>query len=192
MAAFRGPKVWLWRWRRNPLRRRSDVLEAWIMLAAWVFTVLGGVVSGLVTVDAVENSLARDRAESRTVPAQLVEDAPDAGTNGLTGRVVWTKVRWTASDGTLRSGQVRVAAGTSADTPVLVWTDPDGRLVDRPATVEVARLRAWLIGIFAGAGVAGVPFATGRLLRGRLERRRMDRWDEEWDRIGPLWGRTAS
>lgn len=45
MAAFRGPKVWLWRWRRNPLRRRSDALEAWIMLTAWAFTVLGGAVT---------------------------------------------------------------------------------------------------------------------------------------------------
>src|SRR5690349_3819265 len=116
MAAFRGPGVWLWRWRRNPLRRRSDVLEAWIMLAAWVFTVLGGAVAGLATVGAVENSLARERAESRTVPAQLIEDAREA--SGPAGRVVWTRVRWTAPDGTVRSGQVRVAAGTLADTPV--------------------------------------------------------------------------
>lgn len=190
MAAFRGPRVWLWRWRRNPLRRRSDVLEAWIMLAAWVFTVLGGAVAGLATVGAVENSLARERAESRTVPAQLIEDAREA--SGPAGRVVWTRVRWTAPDGTVRSGQVRVAAGTLADTPVLVWTDPDGRLVDRPTTVPVARLRAWLIGVFAGAGVAGIPLAVGSFLRGRLERRRVDRWDEDWARIGPLWGRMTS
>ncbi|MFD5638983.1 hypothetical protein ACFWJM_33225 [Streptomyces sp. NPDC127077] len=190
MAAFRGPRVWLWRWRSNPLRRRSDVLEAWIMLAAWVFTVLGGAVAGLATVGAVENSLARERAESRTVTAQLIEDAPEA--SGPGGRVVWTRVRWTAPDGIVRSGQVRVSAGTSSDTPVLVWTDPDGRLVDRPTAVAVARLRAWLIGAFAGAGVAGIPFAAGRFLGGRLERRRMDRWDAEWARIGPLWGRMTS
>ncbi|MFE1289417.1 hypothetical protein [Streptomyces sp. NPDC058751] len=190
MAAFRGPRVWLWRWRRNPLRRRSDVLEAWIMLAAGVFTVLGGVVAGLVTVGVVENGLARERAESRTVTAQLFEDAPEA--TGPAGRVVWTRVRWTGPDGTARSGQVRVAAGTAADTPVLVWTDPDGHLVDRPTTVTVARLRAWLIGIFAGGGAAAVPFVAGRRLRGRLERLRVDRWDEEWARIGPLWGRMAS
>ncbi|MEU6270855.1 hypothetical protein ABZ871_00285 [Streptomyces populi] len=192
MAAFRGPKVWLWRWRRNPLRRRCDVLEAWIMLAAWVFTVLGGTVTGLVTVHAVEKGLARERAEWHAVPAQLTEDAPAADTTGPAGRVVWTKVRWTAQDGTPRSGRVRVSAGIPADTPVLVWTDSDGRLVNRPTGVAVARLRACLTGVFAGAGVGAVPFAAGRLLRARLERRRMDRWDEEWDRIGPLWGRTAS
>ncbi|MGW0965872.1 Rv1733c family protein [Streptomyces sp. NPDC002516] len=192
MAAFRGPKVWLWRWRRNPLRRRSDVLEAWIMLAAWAFAVLGGAVAGLVTVRAVEDTLARERAESRTVPAQLVADAPNVGADEPAGRVVWTKVHWTAPDGTDRSGQVRVSAGTSADTPVLVWTDAEGRLVTRPPTVAVARLRACLIGLFAAGGVAAGPFAVGRLLRGRLERWRVDRWDEEWERVGPLWGRMAS
>ncbi|MET7983709.1 hypothetical protein [Streptomyces sp. NPDC005281] len=192
MAAFRGPKVWLWRWRRNPLRRRSDVLEAWIILAAWGFTLLGGAATGLVTVRAVEDALARERAESHTVPARLIEDAPNAGAGEPAGRVVWTRVHWTAPDGTSRSGQVRVSAGTSADTPVLVWTDPDGRLATRPPTVAVARLRACLIGVFVGGGLAAVPFAAGRSLRGRLERRRVDRWDEEWERIGPLWGRMTS
>ncbi|MEU0433955.1 hypothetical protein ABZ153_20390 [Streptomyces sp. NPDC006290] len=192
MAAFRGPRVWLWRWRRNPLRRRSDVLEAWIMLAAWALTVLAGAVTGLASIRAVEHGLAQQRAEWHAVPAQLTEDAPEASGTDPAGRVVWTKVRWTAPDGTPRSGQVRVYAGTSADTPVRVWTDPDGRLVTRPTTVAVARLRAYLIGTFAGVGVAGVLFIAGRLLRGRLERRRMRRWDEEWERIGPLWGRMTS
>ncbi|WRZ94505.1 hypothetical protein OHB54_38950 [Streptomyces sp. NBC_01007] len=192
MAAFRGPRVWLWRWRRNPLRRRSDVLEAWIMLAAWAFTVLLGAVTGLATVRAVEHGLAQQRAEWHAVPAHLIEDAPEARGTDPAGRVVWTKVRWAAPDGTPRSGRVRVYAGTTADTPVLVWTDPHGRLVTRPASVAVARLRACLMGTFAGVGVAGVPFIVGRLLRGRLERRRMERWDEEWERIGPLWGRMTS
>lgn len=39
---------------------------------------------------------------------------------------------------------------------------------------------------------AGILFATGRLVRARLERRRMDRWDIEWQRIGPLWRRMTS
>ena len=28
--------TWLWRRRRNPLRRRTDVVEAWVVLALWV------------------------------------------------------------------------------------------------------------------------------------------------------------
>ncbi|MCX4992675.1 hypothetical protein [Streptomyces sp. NBC_00568] len=192
MAAFRGPKVWLWRWRRNPLRRRSDALEAWIMLTAWAFTVLGGAVTGLAAAQTVEHGLALDRARWHAVPARLTEDAPDMSETESGARVVGATVRWTAPDGTHRSGRVRVYAGTPAGTPVTVWTDPEGRLVTRPTTAAEARVRASLVGVLVGVGAAGVPFAVGRLLRGRLEQLRMEQWDEEWERVGPLWGRMTS
>ncbi|WP_330302809.1 MULTISPECIES: hypothetical protein [unclassified Streptomyces] len=192
MAAFRGPKVWLWRWRRNPLRRRSDALEAWVVLVAWALTVLGGVFTGLAATQAVEHGLAQERAQWRSVPALLTEDAPDEGAMESAGDLVWAKVRWTAADGSPRAGQARVSAGTVAGTSVTVWTDPHGRLVTRPATASQARLRAAQVGVLVGVSAASVPFVCGRLLRGRLERRRMEQWDEEWERIGPLWGRKTS
>jgi hypothetical protein len=48
-----------------------------------------------------------------------------------------------------------------------------------------------VIGGLAGVCAAAVPFVGGRVLRGRLERRRMDQWDAEWARFGPLWGRKT-
>lgn len=42
-----------------------------------------------------------------------------------------------------------------------------------------------------GVSVASVPFVGGRLVRGRMERRRMAQWDEDWQRVGPLWGRKT-
>jgi hypothetical protein len=196
MAAFRGPKAgrWLglWRWRRHPLRRRSDALEAWIMLGAWALTVLGGVFAGLAATQTVEHDLAEQRAARHSVPARLTEDAPDSSATESGGDIVWAKVRWTGADGSPRVGRVRVYAGTVAGATVTVWTDPDGRLVTKPATASQARLRACLVGVLVGVSAAGVPFVGGRFLRGRLERRRMERWDEEWERIGPLWGRMTS
>ncbi|MYS43445.1 hypothetical protein GTY23_19820, partial [Streptomyces sp. SID5998] len=50
-----------WRWRRNPLRRTSDVVEAWILLVAWTLAVLGGLVAGLLTAGAVQQSADRVR-----------------------------------------------------------------------------------------------------------------------------------
>ncbi|MPY40171.1 hypothetical protein FNH04_09685 [Streptomyces phyllanthi] len=38
-----------WRWRSNPLRRRDDVIEAWIVVAVWTVMVLGGALVGAVT-----------------------------------------------------------------------------------------------------------------------------------------------
>ncbi|MFD2686770.1 hypothetical protein ACFS5L_18270 [Streptomyces phyllanthi] len=192
MAAFRGPKVWLWRWRRNPLRRRSDRLEAWVVLAAWTLTVLGGVAMGMVASRSVENNLAQQRVEWRPVVARLTEAAPGtAAPSGSTAERVWAEVRWTARDGSVHTGQARVAPASEMGTTVTVWTDTEGLMVTKPATESEARLRASLIGALVGATAAGVPFVGGRLVRGRLERRRMDQWDEEWERVGPQWERKT-
>ncbi|MBW8820836.1 MAG: hypothetical protein JF598_22125, partial [Streptomyces sp.] len=37
-----------WRWRRNPLRRRSDVIEAWTVLAVAALMLLGAPLVGAV------------------------------------------------------------------------------------------------------------------------------------------------
>jgi hypothetical protein len=191
--ALRGPKVWLWRWRRNPLKRRADKVEAWVVLGAWLLAALAGVLAGLAATGSVERSLARERAEWQQVEAHLTEKAP--GRSGQTGSTggdqVWAKVTWQAMDGTSHTGQVRVQPGSVAGTPVTIWTDPEGRLVTRPATKSQAALRATLIGGLVGLSAAFVPFVGGRMLRGRLERCRIDRWDTEWARFGPMWGRTG-
>jgi hypothetical protein len=144
------------------------------------------VLAGLATTQAVEHSLARQRAEWRPVPAQLTERAP--GTTSSGAERVWAEVRWTATDGSAHTGQTRVEAGSTAGTPVTVWTDRDGRLASKPATESQAALRAALIGTLVGVSAATVPFAGGRAVRGRMERRRMEQWDAEWKQVGPQWG----
>jgi hypothetical protein len=192
--AFRGAKVWLWRWRRNPLRRRADKVEAWVVLGAWLLTALVGVFAGLAASRSVEGTLARERVEWRQVEARLVAKAPGtfAGQTGTASSdQVWAKVRWAAPDGTSHTGQVRVRPGSATGTPVSVWTDAEGRLVTRPTTPAQAHLRAALIGALVGASAAIVPFVGGRTLRARLERRRIDQWDAEWARFAQQRGRTA-
>ncbi|WP_037890862.1 Rv1733c family protein [Streptomyces viridochromogenes] len=189
--AFRGPKVWLWRWRRNPLKRRADAVEAWALLAAWVLTVLTGVLAGLTTAGTVEHSMARERVEWRPVVALLTERAPgtaDSRSGTASGEHVWAKVRWYAPDGSPHTGQARVRPGSGVGTPVTVWTDAQGRLVTRPATESEARSRAALVGGLAGVCAGFVPFVAGRAVRRRLESRRIDQWGHEWARVGPLWG----
>lgn len=192
MKAFRGPKVWLWRWRRNPLRRRADVLEAWVVLAAWLLTVLAGVSAGLAAARSVDDGLARERAAWRPAVARVVAKAPGRSASETSGAErVWAEVRWTAADGSAHTGQARVAPGSAAGSPVTVWTDPRGHLVSRPATASEAAFRAVLMGGLVGLSAAAVPFVGGLALRGRLERRRMDDWDAEWARLGPQWGRKT-
>ncbi|MFH8804136.1 hypothetical protein ACH4F6_31860 [Streptomyces sp. NPDC017936] len=192
--AFRGPKAWLWRWRRNPLKRRADTVEAWVLLGAWALTVLVGAVAGWAAARSVEEGLARERVEWRPVTGLLVEQAPGrppARSGASSGERVWAKAGWTGPDGSARTGQVRVSPGSAAGTPVTVWTDRRGRLVTEPATAGQARVHACLVGGLAGVAAATVPFAGGRVLRDRMERRRVDRWDAEWARFDALWGRPA-
>ncbi|MFF5958084.1 Rv1733c family protein [Streptomyces luteogriseus] len=192
--ALRGPKVWLWRWRRNPLRRRADRVEAWVVLGVWLLTVLVGVLAGTAVSRSVEDGLARERDEWRPLVARLAERAPGTASENVPvsrAEHVWATARWTSADGSEHSGQLRVPAGSAAGAPVTVWTDAEGRQVTRPVTEPQARVRASLIGGVAGLCAAVVPVVAGRALRGRLERRRIDQWDAEWARFGPMWGRTA-
>ncbi|MFC9927488.1 hypothetical protein [Streptomyces sp. NPDC127190] len=192
--ALRGPKVWLWRWRRNPLKRRADVVEAWVLLGAWLLTVLAGLLGGLMAARSVEQGLAGERASRHAVVARVVGRVPKPAAEGGragAGDQVWATMRWTAPDGSVHTGRIQVEAGTRDGTTLTVWTDPRGRLTDRPTTATEAALRAALAGALVGASAAAVPFAGGLLLRGRLERRRMAAWDTEWARLGPQWGRTV-
>ncbi|MEU6009454.1 hypothetical protein [Streptomyces sp. NPDC047453] len=193
--AFRGPEVWLWRWRRNPLKRRADMVEAWVVLGTWVLGVLAGVLAGWTVARGAEQAMALEPLARTPTVARVTERVPgsSAGAGGAPGTAlrVWGKVRWTAPDGTARSGWARVWPGSAAGTPVTVWTDSRGRLVTGPATPAQARTRAVMSGGLVGVGAAAVPFVTGRALRACLERRRLDQWDTEWARFGPLWSRKA-
>ncbi|MFG3201255.1 hypothetical protein [Streptomyces sp. NPDC048192] len=194
LKAFRGPKVWLWRWRRNPLKRRADVVEAWVVLGAWLLTVLAGLAAGLAADESVESGLARERTDWRPVVAHVVERVPGSTpmrSHASSGERVWARVRWTVPDGSAHTGQVRVEPGSRPGTPVTVWTDQHGRLVGRPTSASEATFRGVLIGCLVGVSAAAVPFAGGLALRGRLERRRMRAWDTEWARLGPQWGRMV-
>ncbi|MFE1439132.1 hypothetical protein [Streptomyces sp. NPDC058739] len=187
--------VRLWRWRRSPLRRRSDVVEGWVLLVAWTLAVLCGVLAGLTVAGSVERGLARERAEWRPVTARLTERAPGVppGPGAASGSQVWAGIGWRAPDGSPRSGQARVGPGTAAGTAVKVWTDRQGRLVGEPVGAAEARVRSALVGTLMGLGAAMVPFACGRAVRDRLECRRLDQWETDWLRFDPLWGhRTGS
>jgi hypothetical protein len=182
-------KVWLWRWRSNPLRRRSDVVEAWLLLAVWVLAVAAGAVVGAATAHSVERNLNERRAERHAVSAVVAEDAPDtvSTTTGTRGQA-WVTVRWTAADGSPRTGTARVQPGTGSGATVRVWLDRHGNVVPAPLSSGEAELQGIALGTATAVGAGATVVFLGWVVRGRLERRRLARWDMEWARIGPQWG----
>ncbi|MCZ4514015.1 hypothetical protein O3Q52_38950 [Streptomyces sp. ActVer] len=188
-------KVWLWRWRDTPLRRRSDRLEAWIVLTAWLFAVAGGLSVALVAGVSFEQSLAVRRAQVHPVTAVLTQDAPGAPaltTDGTSEGTVWAKVRWTAAEGTTHTGLAKAEPGSEAGTSVTAWVDRKGELRSQPPTAVEAQLYSVLVGTSAGLAAGATVLGCERLARAGLDRRRLREWDAEWARVGPQWRKRMS
>ncbi|MHC3474811.1 Rv1733c family protein [Streptomyces sp. 7R007] len=192
MARARHGKVWLWRWRRNPLRRRSDVADAWIVLAAWLIALCGGLLTGLAAAAAADHGLERQRAERHPLSAVLTQDAPGrTSASALDGDLVWVTVRWTMPDGSTHTGQTKVRADAKAGAPVTVWVDRQGRVTSKPLTPGEASLQAAWTGALVSLSVAGALLGGAQLIRLHLARRQFRRWDEEWARLDTPWGRKT-
>ncbi|MEW2120777.1 hypothetical protein AB0945_37650 [Streptomyces sp. NPDC005474] len=179
----------LWRWRNNPLRRRDDIVEAWIVLAVWAVVAVGGTVAGLMTAHAARDVFAHQRADRQTVRAVLLNDVPRSAlaTAGGTDRRM-TSVSWTTPEGATRTGRTLVNTGLDAGAHVTVWQDGQGRLTAAPPTTKEATMESGFLGTAAAASFAGLAFGTGAVVRWRLERRRIDQWGREWELVGPRWG----
>ncbi|MFF1273240.1 hypothetical protein ACFVZC_07500 [Streptomyces marokkonensis] len=186
----RPRRVRLWRWRRNPLRRRSDLVEAWLTLATLVLALLVGAFAGLAAAGVVDRSLEDRRERTRPVTAVLVEDARDAlpapvAEDGDGG--VWAKVRWTAPDGTARTGRAEVEPGSRAGTEATVWNDTAGRLVSAPPEGAEAGFQIVMAGVTVAVATGGLVLLGGWLVRSRLQWRRLAEWEAEWRRVEPSW-----
>ncbi|MGW2209670.1 Rv1733c family protein [Streptomyces sp. NPDC001781] len=181
----------LWRWRSNPLKRREDVVEAWIMLLVWVVAVIGGAVAGVLTAQATVGLLARQRADRHPVHAVLLTDARRSGTGPWAGRIlVEAPVRWRSPDGATRTGRALVDNGLRAGSRVVVWQDEWGTLSPaKPANPTESSFEAGLFGLGAALTVGAASYGAGALGRVWLDRRRSARWDREWDLVEPRWAR---
>ncbi|MEH0551828.1 Rv1733c family protein [Streptomyces sp. B21-101] len=179
----------LWRWRNNPLRRRDDIVEAWIVLAVWAVVAVGGTVAGLVTAHAADDTFARQRTDRQAVRAVLLDDVPrTALAMGGTIDRRMTAVSWRTPEGSPRTDETLADTGLKAGAHITVWQDGQGRLTAAPPSTTEATIESGFLGTVAAASLAGLVFGTGAVVRWRLDRRRIDQWGREWDLVGPQWG----
>ncbi|MDO0930889.1 hypothetical protein QQY66_04075 [Streptomyces sp. DG2A-72] len=193
----------LWRWRHNPLRRTTDLAEAWAALVALLLILaaapVAGSVIGSVAQDALQQSV-REQRESRhpvtaTVVRKLNGSAPDADPETSSARDTRSRVLadWTAPDGTAQHGPVTAhLEDPQAGDHFMLWTDAHGRIMARPLDSATATTHAVLAGFGATLLTAGLVEGSRRLIVWRMVRRRYARWDQAWDRAGPDWGRTGT
>ncbi|MFF8839280.1 hypothetical protein [Streptomyces sp. NPDC015130] len=192
----------VWRWRRNPLRRTTDLVEAWVALTAAGLLCLLVPLTGWAAGSSAHGSLqraVRAQQEQRLptaarvlrlvdVPASGPRTTETAGEQRLRRAVL---ARWTAPDGTTRTGTLPTARrhATPGDTLAL-WTDRAGRPVSPPMPPGTARAHALIAGLMA-ALLTGLTVETvRRLVVRRLVLRRYARLDRAWAAAGPDWGRA--
>jgi hypothetical protein len=196
-----------WRWRRNSLRRRSDVIEAWLgVLTALLFCLVP--VFGWWSGQSVDRTLQRvvrtQRSARFLVTATVVPPAKVPGgasgkasgsaaqSGGRTANTRGDVLRWTAPDHSVHTTTVSVDLEVWQQGRILLWTDRSGRLVPPPLDSATATTHSVLAGTAAATSAGGLLLITRQVLMWRLMRRRLESWEREWARVGQDWGRMGA
>jgi hypothetical protein len=187
-----------WRWRRNPLRRRSDVIEAWTSLIVAVLLFVGaplaGTAAGWSAYDNAHGTQVAQRAERHQVPAVLVDDAPAAMPSAQGGKepLYQVRVSWTEPGKGTHTTLAKVPAGSQRGDHAEVWLDARGHGVAPPPTDAAVWQHTLTAGVWATGGVVGVVFLARAVIGRVAERHRMAEWEAEWARTGPEWRRRTA
>ncbi|MBN0043632.1 hypothetical protein JS756_05840 [Streptomyces actuosus] len=193
----------LWRWRHNPLRRGTDLAEAWLAVAALVLLLVAapvaGVLVGGIADDALQQSVREQHRHRHRVTATVVQELDRSGRDSdpqvAAGRVARSRVvaDWRAPDGSRHRGPVLAVLNTPHPGDHFpIWTDVHGGMVARPLDSATATTHAVLAGFGTAMLTGGLVEGGRQLTVRRMVRRRYDRWGQAWDRAGPDWGRTGT
>jgi hypothetical protein len=184
-----------WRWRRNPLRRRSDVVEAWTLLVVAVLLGVGAPALGALSAwwahGQARAVAAEQRQERRQVRAEVIGQTPESLPSVQAGgeHSYRATVRWTEPDGAARTTAARVPADTRRGETVDVWLDARDRGVPAPADDSLIWQHTVAFGACTTAGAAVAVLAGHTAVRRVALRHRMAEWDRAWARTEPQWTR---
>ena len=177
---------------RNPLRRACDRAEAALLaalLAVFLVAVsLAAVIAGGRAYGAGLRAERAEQAARHPVPAVLLAAARERRYEGYRPRV---QARWTAPDGTPRSGRIIVPPGTPAGRTVSLWVDASGRPAGEPLeaadVIGRAIVTALFVAVIAAVAAGSALLWAAALARWVLFRRRLAAWEAEWRAVGPRW-----
>lgn len=176
----------------NPMRRRSDRVQAWarlVVIGLFVLFTFGGVFAGLTTYG---HELAREQADRQygyQITGRVLETASrysdsNSGSSSTSVRVGWrdTQDRW-------RTDRLTLAHAVRAGERLRLWIDAEGEA----STTAPGHDRTIALSVFKGLGIT--LFLAFFLLLGYcvltfvLDHRRLTELDVEWDTVEPRWRR---
>ena len=183
--------VRLWRPDGNPLRRTADRVEGAVMALLIAVFLCGAPLAALAAgraAAAAGERIQHAQATWQRVAAVLLKNAPSK-THPMFQASLESLVpaRWTAPDGTPRTGQIYAPAGAKAGSTVLVWANGSGRLTTVPLQPGDVGEEIALAASLATVAVAAVLAMLGLFVRWLLDRRRLAVWDARWKATGPQW-----
>lgn len=177
----------------NPLRRRTDRIEAVIRLAIMILLVvampIAAVAAGQQADHLAQRQAHAQRAANHLVDAILLQQAPTTGSPDpyTSVQTVWVLARWRPPGLPTRTGEVVAVAGAHQGSIVRTWINASGAVADPPLdhrdivgevfiAVIATCLASWL-----------VLLASSVLARRALDCRRLSGWDAAWRASEPLW-----
>jgi hypothetical protein len=178
---------------RNPLRRRTDRVEAAIRLATMIL-LLVAVPLGAIAVGRQADHLAlrqvhAQQAAEHEVTAVLLQRAQAIGVPDPYTSIQMTYVlaRWQPLSGPPRSGQVLASAGAPAGSTLPVWIDASGMVVGPPPDHRDIAGDVTIAVVVTCMVASLLLLESNALARRVLDRRRLRAWDADWRATGPLW-----
>jgi hypothetical protein len=180
---------------RNPLRRRTDRIEALISAVLLALFLVGAPLLGTSLGRWVhQGGLSEQRAQQswHQTPARLLATAPPAPRYAF--RLSWrnavpVRARWSGPGGQPRSGEVSAPPGSRAGQLVKVWVDGSGRVTGPPLRGAELTRRVAGAEVLAPLALGVVLLMVGFVVRWLLNRRRLRDWEVGWASIGPRWSR---
>lgn len=175
----------------NPLRRRSDVIAAWLTPVAVLIFIALIPVAATVTSSlshAQNAAVARQMPTWNVVQGRLLRSAPGPAQTDHGGNL-WNEVvpaRWTFQ-GRQYAGEVPVLAGSRAGDLHKVYLNNSGQVQTPPLNSSQLADRTDTITFIVVGVLAMVVFVLKGIARRILDSRRIAAWESDWLAVGPRW-----
>jgi hypothetical protein len=169
--------------RRNPLLRASDRIEALVAATAVMVSLLAVPVAaavGTAVHDSRHNVYAQQRHTRHLVTATITDDTA-AHTISRTNAATMA-ARWSAA-GTEHTGEVTAQSATKPGDHVAIWVDNNGALTDEPTPTTHARVDAVTAALFMWAAVTAAAAILLAGTRAVCDRIRAIRWQHAIDTL---------
>jgi hypothetical protein len=178
---------------RNPLRRKSDRVETYILagsaVAAIAVAPFAAQLASQASHTAAQHAEQAQLASRHQVTALTLQAAAGSTTGYSLQSEFPVQARWITVTGQVRTGQVMVPPGTAEGSMVPVWTNAAGQATDPPLEPGQVAGQADLAAIGAIAGLAILFTCEAAIVRHALNRRRLAAWDADWAVTAPMWNR---